>query len=333
MYRDGGIMSTIKMKLIDLVSQTYQIDDVLMTFVDLKGIHPVLATEIVEKVKGLTSLVSENPCRSILNELDNITADYNVEIPGDEIKERTCNFNDMYDYVLSLHEKLSSMATQINQLEENIQKYKDALIQIKNIHSLDIALDDLFSCNFVFFRFGRIPNDSLEKIKLFLNKPFIFRSFKKDHDKTWCMYYTTNEYKREVDNIFSSLLFERIMIPDFVHGTPNDAIEALESEILSIRKMIDQYQSDMKDLIDENMEKLTKLHGELIFLDRVFEFRKFVVGMGNKFSVSSFILESEIDEFKKAFEKYEDVDIEIKDAYSDGRILPPRHVKKSWFKS
>lgn len=50
------------------------------------------------------------------------------------------------------------------------------------------------------------------------------------------MYYTTDEYKREVDNIFSSLFFERIHIPDFVHGKPKEAIAALEEEIKQAQK-------------------------------------------------------------------------------------------------
>ncbi len=325
-------MSLIKMKLIDLVSKMNQIDDVLMTFVDLTGIHPVLASEIVARVKGLSSLVSENPCLSILNELDDLSSEYHLELKDVEQKDKTYNFNEMYDYVSALREKLESLSTQIKQLQENIQKYNDALIQIKNIHSLNIALDDLFACNFVFFRFGRIPTDSLDKVKLFLNKPFIFKTFSKDHHKTWCMYYTTNEYKKEVDNIFSSLLFERVMIPDFVHGTPSDAIEALESENGIIQKMIDAYQSEMDKLIADNLEKLTILKGELIFLERVFESRKYVVGMGNKFSIISFIKETEVDAFKKAFEDFKNTEVDVKDAYSDGRIQPPKRVKDSWFK-
>jgi len=44
------------------------------------------------------------------------------------------------------------------------------------------------------------------------------------------------------------------MIPDFVHGTPSDAIEALESENGIIQKMIDAYQSEMDKLIADNLE-------------------------------------------------------------------------------
>ncbi len=321
-----------RMKIIELVAKMNQMDDVLMKYVDLEGVHPVLSTDIIAKVKGLTSLVRENPCRSLLTDLDELSTEFNLELQQDEIKDKQYNFNEMYDYILELREKLASIQTHINGLKKDIQKYQDALIQIKNIHSLDIALEDLFACEFVFFRFGRIPTDSLDKIKFFYSKPFVFRSFNKDHHMTWCMYYTTAEYKREVDNIFSSLLFERSMIPDFVHGKPREAIEALESEDQNIQKMIDNYQKEIDDIIKENLDHLNHLKGELLFLERVFEARKYVVGMGPKFAIVSFVKDSAIDAFKKAFEDVKEIEIEEKDAYGDGRIQPPKRIKETWFK-
>lgn len=320
-----------RMKIIELVAKMEKIDDVLMTYVDLQGVHPVLSTDIIAKVKGLTSLVRENPCGSLLSDLDELSTEFNIELQQDEIKDKNYNFNEMYDYISDLKEKLSSIKTHIDQLKNDIQKYQDALIQIQNINSLDLALEDLFACEFVFFRFGRIPNDSLDKVKLFYNKPFVFRSFSKDHHMTWCMYYTTAEYKREVDNIFSSLLFERIMIPDFVHGKPSEAVEALEAENKNIQKMIDNYQGEVDGIIKENIDKLNHLKGELLFLERVFEARKYVVGMGMRFSIVSFVKDAYETEFKKAFESLEDVELEEKDAYGDGRIQPPKRIKDDWF--
>ena len=46
-----------------------------------------------------------------------------------------------------------------------------------------------------------------------------------------CLYITTSKYEGDVDNIFSSLYFERIRIPEFVHGTPERAKESLQEEI------------------------------------------------------------------------------------------------------
>ncbi|MBN2299896.1 MAG: hypothetical protein JXC31_01785 [Acholeplasmataceae bacterium] len=326
-------MRSINMKLINLVSDMNQIDNILMTYVDLKGVHPILATEVVEKVRGLTSLISDNPYRAVLNEIENLCDEYHITLKDDEVKSKSCNINEAYDFIMSLKAQLDEKNLEIKLKEESIQKCEDVLIQIRHIHSLDIALDDLFECNFVFFRFGKIPNNSIDKIKLFSNKPFIFKAFEKEQYKTWCMYYTTNEYKREVDNIFSSLLFERVMIPDFVHGTPAVATGKLESEIADNQKMIENFHTKMDLLISENLEKINHIKGEFIFQERVFDFKKYVIGMGNKFSLLSFVKDAYVTEFMKSFEKFKDTEIVVKDAKSDARIQVPKRIKESFFSS
>ncbi|MFH0766626.1 MAG: hypothetical protein ABII85_01140 [Bacillota bacterium] len=324
-------MSSTKIKLINLTSSMNNLNSVLMTFVDLKGIHPVLSSEIVGKVHGLTSLVSDNFCHKILEELKDLENTFHFTLPNIEQKDSTYDLNEMYDFINHFKESLEKASKQIKELDENIEKYNNALIQIKNIQSLEVPLNDLFACEYVFFRFGRLPNDSLDKLKFFMNKPFVFKMFSQDKKKIWCMYYTTNEYKREVDNIFSSMLFERIMIPDFVDGTPKDAIDALMNESSNIQKMIDSYQEKLERMIHEHMAKLSQIKGELLFLERVFEAKKYVLGLGNKFSMMGFIKESEIDHFKDVFHQFTNTEIDVKEAYSDGRITPPKRIKENWF--
>ena len=60
--------------------------------------------------------------------------------------------------------------------------------------------------------------------------PFVFKAFHNDNQYTWCMYITTPGDAPEVDNIFSSLYFERIHIPAFVHGSPELAIGEIQEE-------------------------------------------------------------------------------------------------------
>ncbi|HRX44999.1 MAG TPA: hypothetical protein P5091_03050, partial [Acholeplasmataceae bacterium] len=224
-------MGIAKMKLIDLTSNVNQLDSVLTRFIDIKGFHPVLASEIVEKVHGLTSFVAENPCQPMLQEIDEIEKKYELNLPTVEQRDIEYNINEMYEYITETKEALEQELSKIKESQQHIQKFQNALISVKNIESLDVALDDLFACKYITIRFGRLPNDSVEKLSYFQNKPYVFKAFNFDDSYTWCMYFTTDEYKREVDNIFSSLFFERIFIPDFVHGTPKEAVSALEKEI------------------------------------------------------------------------------------------------------
>lgn len=324
-------MSIAKVKFIDLTASLSKLDAILYNFIDLKGFHPVQAREIVEKVRGLTSFVADNPCQPLLAELEEMENRYELKLPDIETHDEEFTFNEIYEFLNELKGKLSTELDRIKQLEEHNYKYKDALIQVQNIQNLDIALDDLFACEYINIRFGRLPNDSVEKLRFFQNKPFVFKSFNHDSNNSWCMYFTTDEYKREVDNVFSSLFFERIFIPDFVHGTPKDAVEVLNAEIENTHKMIESYLLDIKQMISECSPKLSHIKGELLFLNRIYEAKKYVVGLGDKLSISGFVQEEYIEDFKKAFADIEDVEIEVNDAYSDRRFQPPTKLKNGWF--
>ncbi|MBU1093411.1 MAG: V-type ATP synthase subunit I [Firmicutes bacterium] len=324
-------MSIAKVKLIDLTTNLNNLDPILMSFIDLKGFHPVHASEIIEKVHGLTSFVTENPCEPLLTELDEIEQQFKIGLSDKENRDEKYKFSDMLEYMHEFRNRLETESNQIKELEKHIQVYNDALIQIENIMNLEIPLDDLFSCQYINIRFGRLPNSNVEKLRFFQNKPFIYKSFNHDHNNSWCMYFTTDEYKSEVDNMFSSLFFERIYIPDFVHGTPKDAEKSLNQEIENTTKMIEDYHQQLNNFIAESTEKLSAIKGELLFLNRVYDAKQYVVGLGNKFSISGFAEEKDVETFQKAFESFEDVEIEVNDAYSDRRIKPPTKLKNGWF--
>lgn len=325
-------MGIAKIKLVDITSNTTNLDSVLTRFVELKDFHPVLASEIVERVHGSTSFVEDNPCQPLLQDLEEIEKKYELNLPDIILKDYNYNFNEMYDYMSGIKERLNNEVNHIKELQEFIRKYQDALIQVHNIENLDIPLDDLFACEFISIRFGRLPNDSVEKLRFFQSRPFVFKSFHHDVNNSWCMYYTTDEFKREVDNIFSSLFFERIHIPDFVHGKPKEAISALEEEIKQAQKMIDQYKADMYEITCGCSSRLACIKGELLFLNRSFEAKKYVVGLGDKFTISGFIEEHNVGRVEAAFADIkDDLDIEIQDADSDKRITPPTKLKNGWF--
>ncbi len=324
-------MAIAKIKLVDITSNLSNLDNVLTRFIDLKGFHPVLASEIIDRVHGLTSFVADNPCQPLLHELAEIDKKFELNLADDERRDIDYNFSEMSEYILEIKEKLQEEVDIIKELEKEIAKYEDALVHVKNIQSLDIPLDDLFECSYIYIRFGRLPNDSVEKLRFFRNKPFVFKSFNYDQNYNWCLYFTTEEYKREIDNIFSSLFFERIFIPDFVHGTPSEAITSLEEKIAAVWDKINAYKRDIYDISCGCSDKLSCIKGELLFLNRVYEAKKYVVGLGDRFTISGFVEENNVENVKGMFKDVKDIELEVAEADSDKRILPPTKLKNRWF--
>lgn len=324
-------MAIAKTKLVNITSDLTNLDPVLERFVGLSCFHPVLSSQIVESVHGLTSFTSENPCNTILNELLEIEKEFEYEIPSVSVTSIADTLDGMNQYVSTTHQTLKSLIAQKKDTLELIRKYQDALIQVKNIESLDISLDDVFSCDYVYARVGRLPTDSVEKLRFYRSRPFIFKSFSVDKNYSWCMYFTTNEYEREVDNIFSSLFFERIHIPDFVHGTPVNAEVALGNEIEVATNQLKGIQDEINGLFTKCDVEMGRIKGELYFLNRIYEAKKYVVGLGDKFTINGFIEPSDESLVRAAFQGVENLEIQIRPASSDKRLKPPTKLKNNWF--
>ncbi|MFA5006242.1 MAG: V-type ATPase 116kDa subunit family protein [Candidatus Izemoplasmatales bacterium] len=324
-------MAIAKIKLVTITSNLSSLDRILMRFIDLEKFHPVPASGIVDSVHGLTSFQPDNFCAGVLAELNQFEKEFGMIIPTSEIRSLDYDFEAMRKSITEDHEEMKRHNDRIRDLTEQIRKYEDALKQVHNIASMDVSFDDLFECKYLYARLGRLPIDSVEKLKYYRNRPFVFKSFSQDEDSSWCLYLTSPEYEREVDNIFSSLFFERIHIPDFVHGTPEKAAETLEKEIRDLEGQIGTLKAEMTALSDTYSHELASTKSELMFLNQIFEAKKYVVGLGDRFTISGFTEESNIDHVKRQFADIPDVELEFRPPTSDKRITPPTKLHNGWF--
>lgn len=324
-------MAIAKMKLINISGEKEYLDDVLLKFVDLDYFHPEPAARFIDTVHGLTSMDEENPVSEVLSRFKEICSDMQLEMPKIAMREKEYDLSGMKEYMESVYQRFLDANNVRKELKKVIEENKDALVTIKNIERIDLNLDDLYDCKYIKFRFGRLPLDSVEKLRYYRNRPFVFKSFSQDDTYSWCIYLTSEKYEEDVDNVFSSLYFERIRIPEFVHGTPENAAQTLLDEIENDEKQVLHVDEVITKLKDECREEMAKIKGELEFLDRTFIARKYVVGLGQRFSITGFVDAADVSRLKDSFAQLKEVEIEVRPAHSDKRLDPPTKLKNGWF--
>lgn len=324
-------MAIAKMKLVNIISDQKNLNEVLLRFIDLDCFHPEPASKIVDHVHGLTTLQEENPFTELIARFRDIEVNMGLTLGNDMVKDPDYDLAGIQHYLDQVYQRYEQILEVKHDLEAVIQENKDALQQVENIEGVDISLDDIFSCKYVNVRFGRLPLDSVDKLQYYRNRPFIFTSFHEDSTYSWCMYFSTPKYEREVDNIFSSLYFERIRIPDFVHDTPSRAKENLQDEIANDLKQLDHLEQRLEDLIQECAPTMNQIKGELQFLNTTFEARKYVVGLGERFTITGFAASDDVESIKAVFKDLKEVEIEVRPAHSDKRLSPPTKLKNGWF--
>ncbi len=324
-------MAITKLKLVNILADNEHLDEVLNRFIELDDFHPEPASKLVGTVHGLTTLYYENPYLKMLNRIKEVEIDMGLNVETQEIDVTECDLEATSRFVEKTHEKYDEINSGIKEIEQLIQENEDALRQVKNIDEMEVAMEDLFASKYIATRVGRLPLSSLNKLQFYNNRPFIWRSFGEDNYYSWGIYISTRNFRREVDNIFSSLYFERIHIPDFVHGTPEKAIENLEKENKKFKDDLEELVNQKKSLILRTREKYTRFTGILMHLSRVFEARKYVLGFGARFAITGFMPEDKVEDLKKTFADLKNVEVEVRPAHNDKRLSPPTKLKNGWF--
>jgi len=322
-----------KMRLVNLTVEESQLDDLLSKFIDYSGFHPVEAQQIVSSVHGTRSYEMPNPAEGLLQEIKEIEQEVGMIFIAPKTRQLTASLDEMHQYLVDSHQVFSGQFNRIKQLEADIKRYKEALQQIENIEGFDISFEDLFHAKFVSLRFGKLPLDSVERLRFYRHKPFIFMPLHEDKEKheLWCLYLMANEYEREIDNLFTSMYFERIHIPDFVSGTPGSAMVALREYIGKCEKEIEIAKQELQRLASDYQEGLSQTKGEIEFLYKMYDAKKYVVGLGDRVSISGFIEKSKVDEFEAHFKMIPSIEIDVRPATSDKRLKPPTKLKNNWF--
>lgn len=324
-------MAITKMRLMNIITDKQHLEETLLRFSTLDNFHPELANKIVDRVSGLAVLNDANPYADLLSKVSELCAEMNLTLVKKPIDSYFINLDEANTMISKIKAKFDQIHEIKKELETVIEENKMAVIQVKNVSTMEINFDDLFSCRYLKIRVGRMPKQSVEKLQYYNNRPYIFKEFNKDEHYCWCMYITTLRYEGEVDNIFSSLHFERVRIPDFVHGTPEGAVKELEEDIQKDQEHLDHVIDTEKRFIEESAARLSELYAKLQCLNQTYEVQKYVVLLGERASISGFVPEEDVENVKQQFADIANVEVEVRPAHSDSRLTPPTKLKNNWF--
>jgi len=321
-------MSNSKMRLVNILAYTSNIDRVLVQLMKFPCIDPVSSDKIIESVHGSKHHETSDFASPLLEEISSIEHGYHTQFKALQITGISDSLDDIAKEIKNVHKMQDDFVEQLTMLKELQGKYENAFKQLSYLSSLEVSLDDIFKCDYIVSRVGKLPLDSVERLKYYTNTPFIFTSFAEENNTSWCMYFTTNGYERAVDNIFSSLLFERIFIPDFVHGTPEEAQKAISLEIDETKRQIDLTQSELDGYMIKHQDIVVRMKSELELISRMHKAEQYIVILGSRFSITGFIDSRDEEKFLALFKGLEDITVEVHPADFDKRLKAPRKITR-----
>lgn len=124
-------------------------------------------------------------------------------------------------------------------------------------------------------------------------------------------------------------------VPDFVHGTPQDALAQImtqESELQAEQKELD----NMSDIAaPADIERLREYASWLNYEMQIFDMRKYVITLEHTYYISGYVPESDVERLKQGLlmvhgvKACEDDEADAVDGAPDRQ--PPVKLKNNWF--
>lgn len=323
-------MAIEKISLIDLVGLTSDLDLTLLKCLQSGYFHP----EKAHNSQGFVPVKMDNEYLDLLQKITKLASELSIPLEKREFEQKLLT----PDEIKSLGKRVDTILDKVNILTQRKQdiissmnQHNQALIQIKHLSGLSENFDDIFACEYVKVRFGRLPYDSFSKLEHYDDKTFFFFDFDHDKDYYWGVYFAPATSIKVVDDIFYSLHFERMRIPDYAHGTPEVAISNINAMVRGEERQLTTLNKDIEQLNKDNVEEILTLFSIIKFGYTIGEMRSNALTYNNYFHLIGFVPFEKEQEFGKSMADIKTLSYEAKPHDADPSVHPPVILKNNWF--
>lgn len=252
------------------------------------SIYPVKAKKVISNLDHATSMEDRNPYNEVLDELYNVMDVLHIERVDRPVQSAFLNVREILDYISEIHQKLDD----INEIKRGIKKdyyeNQEAIELISCLHRDRISIDDIHELKYVALRFGKLPLSQIEKIKYFDSYPFVYQELSHSDQFAWVVYGGVEHSIGEIDNIFSSMNFEEVKLPQFAHGKMEEAVAELKAENKTMEAYLQELDQRIEKVKEENEEQLLGDFWKTYRLKELYKKGKYVVDLKTKVAVYAF---------------------------------------------
>ncbi len=230
--------------------------------------------------------------------------------------------------------RCSARKTEIES-ELELQAHTESLLG--HMTDLDVNIDDLFSVKTLKVRVGRLPKTSYVRLAYYADNAFNFTSYfnfivyDSDGDYYWGMYFAPMENAKDIDDIFASLYFERVRVPDFVHGKPDEALNAIREREAQLREELAALLSPAGMVTEEELARIPDITVWLGMMNQLYEMRRYALVFNRTFYISGFVPQADYAQVEKLISAIPNVKIKEAEHNREMPVTPPVKLQNGWF--
>lgn len=321
-----------KMKFLRITGPKASFDNIIDVYLTKYDIQLENALSELSNVHELKPFVEINPYKDLMIKAEELTKKFDKSKLA---SSKTISADKAADIVNDALTRLVGLYTKRDQLKESLARCSDLLRQIEPFRHLEYDINKILDFKFIKFRFGKISHEFYDRFYKYVydNLNTIFFECERDQDYVWGVYFVPAADSVKIDAIYSSLHFERIMLPDAYEGTPEDAYQKITQRKNDVKKELTDVSNRIKHIIKKREEELILAAHSLDVFSKNFDVRKLAACTKEKsngevfFILCGWIPEKDADRFVGEIEMEPNVYCVVEDGEDVVDTKPPTKLK------
>lgn len=262
-----------KMKFISLTGPKNEIDTVVDNYLSKYEIQLENALTELNTGHNLTPFIEVNPFKDALIKSEELVKRIDPNTVASDKDMLPPEASALIDNTLLMIEDLNEQK-KLNKAKQ--AHITDLMNQIEPFRLLDFDLRKILKFKFIKYRFGRISHEYYQKFSKYVydNVNTIFYECENDSEYVWGIYFAPQESVTKVDAIYSSLHFDRIMIPDEYEGTPDEAFRIIDEKMKQLKQEKEVITKQIQEKLDSVAPDILRANHILDSRNKNYEVRK-----------------------------------------------------------
>lgn len=327
-------MGVAKMKYINVYGPEKRLLPTLGTIARCECFAPESSEAILSAISAGTNQYEPllTKAKGLLKDLgaSSLAADFTGEVNTYELEEVSA-------FLERFAGEVSRRSSRRTNIEAELELYAKTADLLTHMVDVDVDLDDLFKVQTLKVRVGRLPKSSYVRLAYYAEKGFNFTNhfnftvYDFDGEYYWGLYFAPVDSAKAIDDIFSSLYFERTWVPEFVHGRPEEALESIRRRQADLKKELSTMLTPADIAAEEDLVKIKDKTAWLAYMNQLYDMRKYALSFNRTFYISGFVPEECFVDFEKKIEALPGVHIKEADRKQEVPARPPVKLKNGWF--
>ncbi len=324
-------MSVAKVKVISIIGMDKYLDEVINFCGKTESFQPDDALSFYSNTEKFTSLSVKDPYAESLNYIKELSSSLNKELYTVDTRNINLSKDDARKYINELELKFREKLDKREKLNSQIANYKKQISEMEHFRGFDFTLNKLFACEYINIRFGRIPKETYSRLEDYTDNPYVmFFVYTIDATHYWGMYCVPKDHAKEVDDVFSSLYFERMRLAD-ASFTPEELISKLNSDLAKAEDDLQKLSEELEKIWEEETSECTRVYSKLKEYSTYYKIRSFGAQYRGKFIIVGWIPQKKEAEFREGLSRINGIDFEISRAEEASHHIPPTLLKNNFF--